>query len=50
VRGTGRLGTPVFLRSRRVFVRHFDLPRIRDRLRVTIGTDAEMDRFLAELP
>jgi histidinol-phosphate aminotransferase len=38
------------LRSRRVFVRHFDLPRIRDRLRVTIGTDAEMDRFLAELP
>jgi histidinol-phosphate aminotransferase len=38
------------LRARGVYVRHFNLPRISDWLRVTIGTDPEMDRFLAELP
>ncbi len=38
------------LRARGVYVRHFNLPRISDWLRVTIGTDPEMDRFLADLP
>ena len=32
-----------FLRENKVFVRHFDSPRIDDFLRITIGTDEEMD-------
>ena len=31
------------LKARGVLVRHFDVPRIRDFLRITIGTDAEME-------
>ena len=31
------------LKARGVLVRHFDIPRIRDFLRITIGTDAEME-------
>ncbi len=34
------------LRSRGVVVRHWGGPRLKDFLRVTMGTDAEMDRFL----
>jgi histidinol-phosphate aminotransferase len=34
------------LRERGILARHFDKPRITDFLRVTIGTDDEMDRFL----
>ena len=37
------------LRERRIFVRYFPGPRTGDRLRVTIGTDAQMDRFLSAL-
>lgn len=37
------------LRDRRVFVRWFDTPRTRDHLRVTIGTDPQMERFFKEL-
>ncbi len=37
------------LAARKVLVRHFSHPRLADRLRVSIGTDAEMDRFLAAL-
>jgi histidinol-phosphate aminotransferase len=37
------------LRERRVLVRHFDLPRIRDFLRITIGTEAECETLLAAL-
>lgn len=37
------------LRQRGVLVRRFDAPRIDRYLRVTIGTDAQMDRFFAEL-
>lgn len=29
-----------------ILVRHFDTPRLRDYLRVTVGTDADMDAFL----
>lgn len=34
------------LRERRIFVRYFKGPRTGDRLRITIGTDADMDRLL----
>lgn len=34
-----------YLRENKVFVRHFNAPRIDDFLRITIGTDAEMDRL-----
>ncbi len=37
------------LRERGILVRHFDKPRTRDFLRVTIGSDAQMTRFLAVL-
>lgn len=35
-----------FLREHGVLVRHFDKPRITDFLRVSIGTDKDMDAFL----
>jgi histidinol-phosphate aminotransferase len=37
------------LRDRQVFVRYFPGKLTGDYLRITIGTDAQMDRFLAEL-
>jgi histidinol-phosphate aminotransferase len=37
------------LRVRNIFVRYFKGPRTGDRLRITIGTDAEMDTLLAAL-
>ena len=37
------------LRERRILVRHFDQPRIRDFLRITIGTEAECEALLAAL-
>jgi histidinol-phosphate aminotransferase len=36
------------LREKSILVRHFDKPLIGNRLRVTIGTDAQMDTFLRE--
>lgn len=38
-----------FLRENKVLIRYFDTPELRDGLRITIGTDAEMDRLLAVL-
>jgi histidinol-phosphate aminotransferase len=41
------------LRENGVLTRHFDRPRISDRLRVSIGSDSDMDKFLeicARLP
>ena len=35
------------LRKQHIFVRYFSNPRIDNYLRISIGTDAEMDRFLA---
>ena len=35
------------LRARHIYVRYFPGPRTGDRLRITIGTDAEMDTFLS---
>ena len=37
------------LRAKNIFVRYFKGPRTGDRLRITIGTDAEMDTLLAAL-
>lgn len=37
------------LRERKIYVRYFDAPRLRDYLRITIGTDEEMDALLAFL-
>lgn len=34
-----------YLRQNKVFVRRFNAPRIEDYLRITIGTDSEMDRL-----
>jgi histidinol-phosphate aminotransferase len=49
IRAPGKPG-PEFLaalRERLILVRHFNKPRIADYLRVSIGTDEEMDAFLA---
>ena len=37
------------LRERAVIVRHFAKPRIRDYLRITVGTDEQIDRLLSAL-
>ena len=37
------------LRDRGIFIRYFKLPRIDNYLRITVGTDAQMDRLLAAL-
>ena len=38
-----------YLKAKKVFIRYFSLPRIEKYIRITIGTDDEMDRFLAEV-
>jgi histidinol-phosphate aminotransferase len=37
------------LRQRAIVVRHFAAPRISDYLRITVGTDAQIDRLLSAL-
>jgi histidinol-phosphate aminotransferase len=37
------------LRQRAVIVRHFAAPRISGYLRITVGTDGQIDRLLAAL-
>ena len=37
------------LKAQGVFVRYFSLPRVDNHLRITIGTDAEMDKLFAAL-
>jgi len=37
------------LRQRAVIVRHFPAPRIADHLRITVGTDEQIDRLLSAL-
>jgi histidinol-phosphate aminotransferase len=48
-KGNASRGAAFFsaLRERGILVRHFNRPRIADYLRVSIGTDGEMDLFLA---
>lgn len=36
----------LYLKQRHIYIRYFDLPRIDNYVRVTIGTDAQMDAFL----
>ncbi|MDR2355312.1 MAG: aminotransferase class I/II-fold pyridoxal phosphate-dependent enzyme [Clostridiales Family XIII bacterium] len=38
-----------YLKGRGILVRHFSLPRIERYLRITVGTDAEMDRLTEEI-
>lgn len=38
-----------FLRDRNLYIRYFSLPGIENYLRITIGTDAQMDILLAEI-
>lgn len=44
-------GAQIFraLRERNIYVRHWDKPRISDYLRITVGTDEEMDTLLSFL-
>jgi len=37
------------LRKQKIIIRYFDKPRINDFLRISIGTDAEMDLMLGVL-
>ena len=37
------------LKERKIFVRYFDKPRINNYLRITIGTDEEMDKLISAL-
>ena len=36
----------LYLKQRHIYIRYFDLPRIDNYVRITIGTDAQMDAFL----
>ena len=38
-----------YLKTKKVFIRYFSLPRIDNCLRISVGTDGEMDIFLREL-
>lgn len=38
-----------YLKTKKVFIRYFNLPRIDKYVRISIGTDNEMDRFLNEV-
>lgn len=38
-----------YLKTKKVFIRYFNLPRIEKYVRITIGTDDEMDIFLNEV-
>lgn len=38
-----------YLKTKKVFIRYFSVPRIENYVRITIGTDEEMDIFLKEL-
>jgi histidinol-phosphate aminotransferase len=38
-----------YLRANKILVRHFSAPRIQDFLRITIGTDAEMEQLISVL-
>lgn len=39
----------LMLREKHIYVRYFDAPRIQNYLRITIGTPAQMDKFLYEV-
>ena len=35
-----------YLKENKIFIRYFNQPRINKYVRITIGTDEEMDKFL----
>ena len=37
------------LRKRKIYVRYFDTPALRDSLRITVGTPEDVDRLLQEI-
>lgn len=39
----------LYLRSKQIFIRYFDLPRINNYVRISIGTDDEMELLLKEV-
>ena len=47
----GKPAGPVYeaLKERKILVRHFDTPRLADCLRITVGTDGEIDALLTAL-
>jgi histidinol-phosphate aminotransferase len=47
----GRSARPVYeeLKRRKILVRHFDTPRLAHCLRITVGTDGEVEAFLSAL-
>lgn len=38
-----------YLRSKNIYVRHWNIPAIKDYVRITIGTDEEMEQLLREI-
>ena len=36
----------LYLKQRHIYIRYFALPRIANYVRITIGTDAQMDAFM----
>ncbi|MDA8122183.1 MAG: histidinol-phosphate transaminase [Deltaproteobacteria bacterium] len=50
-RSGGKSAKPVYeeLKNRKILVRYFDTPRLRDCLRITVGTDAEIEALLSAL-
>lgn len=50
-RAGGKSARPVYeeLKNRKILVRYFDTPRLSDSLRITVGTDAEIDTLLTAL-
>jgi len=38
-----------YLRTKHIFVRYFNLPRIDNYLRITIGTDEQMEKLIKAL-
>ncbi len=48
-RGQDQRGAYESLRRRRILVRHFATPELYDALRITVGTDAQVDALLAAL-
>ncbi|MEK6778428.1 MAG: histidinol-phosphate transaminase [Candidatus Deferrimicrobiota bacterium] len=47
----GKSARPAYeaLKKRKILVRYFDTPRLRDCLRITVGTDAEIEALLSAL-
>ena len=38
-----------YLKTKKVFIRYFNLPRIDNYVRITVGTDEEIDILLKEI-